>query len=435
MQFEKWLKSTSFKTEQRPNIFLIMIDTLRSDHVDTTLTPNIIKFSKEALSTELTVAPATATHHANFSLFYSQPAFVRERTMKVKWSMGSTGLNIMKEMGYDIHLIGRSGLYYCGSSNPTGSSLFPANDRNHQHLQLIYGGDTEQLLTKCLDFDYSTKNLGNPQVDTLTVKHFKKILSEIPKSSGQFFHIVLDGPHSRYEWLDDEIDYIDKPSTQTLPVKHYHPSQFLRLQNSYRNAVRTTDRRFADLIKELKKQNLYENSLIILYADHGERLGDSLLPGHIRGRNGHGFAAHKSLNNIITFYRFPSNNQRSFETKELSSLDDIFPTIVDFLKGPNTDKIFHGRSLFKANKKLCKILVRPAMEKEPWEIVFHSPTKKLWTSILRKNSNQGSLVFHRLTNLEDIDLEEWLGFSSLRRLDLKNYLVENFGACYSAFQN
>jgi arylsulfatase A-like enzyme len=87
------------------------------------------------------------------------------------------------------------------------------------------------------------------------------------------------------------------------------------------------------LMSAIKKEGLYDNSIIIVLSDHGETL------------TGHGTDLRVSgQNHILLSFKLPGKNSH-FEVNRLVSTTDIFPTILDLL-GLNLDEYnYEGSSL------------------------------------------------------------------------------------------
>lgn len=64
--------------------------------------------------------------------------------------------------------------------------------------------------------------------------------------------------HTPFE-MPPDLQYLDMPATTNLNI----------LQRNYLQSVRYTDQAIGDFIEQLKVDNLYNNSLIFIYGDHG----------------------------------------------------------------------------------------------------------------------------------------------------------------------
>ncbi len=132
-----------------------------------------------------------------------------------------------------------------------------------------------------------------------------------------FAWIHLYDPHSPY----------DPPA----PFDHSSP------RAAYRGEVEYTDGELGKFISFLKEQELYDHSLIIVAADHGEGLGD-------HNEDGHGMFLYETTVHVPLILRapLPFARHRVDETVELV---DVAPTVLDLLEIP-APKQWQGRSLW-----------------------------------------------------------------------------------------
>lgn len=143
---------------QPKNIILFFVDTLRDDYVNQKVAPNMREFIDQNWHFTNPYSSSTITLKSSFSLFYSQPAHLRETYVKRDWKNGSPFLQSMKALGYNIKLFG-SPWQYCLNTPPLHenySSLTSALS----NIRLLYGAKPNSLLSSCYDyFDYDPKNL------------------------------------------------------------------------------------------------------------------------------------------------------------------------------------------------------------------------------------------------------------------------------------
>jgi len=99
---------------------------------------------------------------------------------------------------------------------------------------------------------------------------------------------------------------------------------------------------WGNFIQFMKRSGLYDNSIIILTADHGDLLGEG-------GAWGHGFALFKEMIEIPLIIHLPPamRSQVHFDTKKITFLTDITPSLY-YLLGhrPIVHNEIFGRPLF-----------------------------------------------------------------------------------------
>jgi arylsulfatase A-like enzyme/tetratricopeptide (TPR) repeat protein len=109
------------------------------------------------------------------------------------------------------------------------------------------------------------------------------------------------------------------------------------LLEPYDHEVAQVDESIGRFVKYLKAHQLYDQSTIILIADHGEGLGD-------HGEQGHGVLAHEGVLRIPLIIKNAAGEGAGRRITALVQHVDIVPTILDLAKAPLPDRI-SGRSL------------------------------------------------------------------------------------------
>ncbi|MEF2877171.1 MAG: sulfatase [Blautia sp.] len=116
------------------------------------------------------------------------------------------------------------------------------------------------------------------------------------------------------------------------------------LENCYLATMTMADRWLGKFIESLKKNNLYEDTLIILTTDHGHMLGE-------HGYTGKNFMhAYNELAHIPLMIKFPQNKFGKKRVTELTQNIDLMPTILghhkckipDTVKGINLSELLQG---------------------------------------------------------------------------------------------
>jgi iduronate 2-sulfatase len=110
----------------------------------------------------------------------------------------------------------------------------------------------------------------------------------------------------------------------------------LDLIHGYYACVSFVDDQIGRLLKALDEQGLRENTLVVVWSDHGWKLGD------------HGMWCKHTNYEIDTrvplFIRLPDGRQAGASAEELTELIDLYPTICDYLGLPVPEHC-EGKSL------------------------------------------------------------------------------------------
>jgi arylsulfatase A-like enzyme len=136
-------------------------------------------------------------------------------------------------------------------------------------------------------------------------------------------HPILDLWRMRQKLSEDDINY---------------------LVALYDSEISFTDQYIGQLLSMLKKQNCFDNSIIIITADHGEEFME-------RGWIGHTITLHQELIRVPLIIKFPDKASQIVDHP--ISLIDIVPTIYDKL-GLQIPYSFDGQPLDLSQKKTTK---------------------------------------------------------------------------------
>ncbi len=144
------------------------------------------------------------------------------------------------------------------------------------------------------------------------------------------------------------VHFYDLHTPYNLP-----PSYSARFGTGYDAELRYVDEQVGTFLDFLRQRNLFDNSLVVLLADHGEGLED-------HGEDAHGFLVYQSTIRVPLIVHWPAGSA-GFPARvdEPVRLMDVAPTILEFVGIPAPPE-FQGRSLME--------LLRPDGSKTPRDI-------------------------------------------------------------------
>lgn len=157
-------------------------------------------------------------------------------------------------------------------------------------------------------------------------------------------------PHFTYTRSGELRNYADIPDSGTISNEKQ-----LELIHGYYAAVAYMDAQFEKLIQELKALNLYENTIIVLWGDHGWHLGDH---GQWTKHTNYEQATRSPL--IIK----APQTLAGLRTNAPTELVDVFPTLCE-LAGLSTPEQLDGQSLVPLLKKQAAIVKPFAISQYP----------------------------------------------------------------------
>lgn len=181
----------------------------------------------------------------------------------------------------------------------------------------------------------------------------KKAKPWISKHKGKPFYLYLgtSDPHVTYRAHKEFIDqysskgyggnykkYISGKELGRLKGQKNPPSakDRKRIEALYENEIAFNDKHFGDLITHLKAEGIYDDTLIIISADHGDEFWE-------HGGCGHGHNLHQELVRVPLVIRYPKAFPAGRSTAGADGVD-LLPTLQALL-GQTPPNDVQGRSL------------------------------------------------------------------------------------------
>jgi len=291
-----------------PNIILISIDALRADHLSCygyhrNTSPNIDQLAGEGALFKNAFSQACSTLASHSSIFLSQYPWTHE---------------------------------VVGSENKMAkSSLTLAEilkNRNYMTAGFVGGGYVSSKYGFDQGFDFY---FDKPKTWHTIKFHKDNLFRWLEKVKDKKFFLFLHpyDVHSPYDppmpyralYIGDYSDQrcLNKLVDYELTALNLSPEETDYVIALYDAGINYVDDEIGELVKKLKKLNIFNNSVIIITADHGERLGE-------RGRVGHGREASRIVTHVPLIMRIPEIGQGKVIEEIVESID-ITPTILDIL--------------------------------------------------------------------------------------------------------
>ena len=348
--------------KKSPNILFIFADDQRADAIGVSgnshiSTPNIDNLAKNGILFKnayvmgghhgAICAPSRAMLFSGKSLFH-----VYDRLNGIE-----TLPHYLSAKGYQTFATGKW---------HNGSSSFEANFQEGEKIMI--GGMSDHFNVPVMDLN-ENKKLNNLQIKGFSTDVFAdtaiKYIDRYGKSSQEkpfFCYVSFTAPHDPRSPISPYSNIYQK---NEIPIpenfKPLHPFRFDDLNvrdetlapwprtqkviksslKEYYGLIHHIDDRVGDLIKHLKKYNLFDNTLIIYAADNGLALGSHGLLGK---QNLYEHSTKVPL--IISGPGIP----KDFKSEALVYLFDLFPTIIEYLKFEKPKGI-DGKSLMKIIKQ------------------------------------------------------------------------------------
>jgi arylsulfatase A-like enzyme len=319
-----WLSGCSKRSSgKRPNVILIVVDTLRADHVscygyERNTTPNIDKLAgagilfKKAISAAPWTLPSVATI---LTSQYPCVLGIRDRPVVIdkRYPLLTEVLKL-----YDYRT--------CGVFSHALLSPRLGFGRGFD----VYDNQTSP---------FRREGISSPAVH-------QSALSFLREVRGQPFFLFLHyfDPHYNYV-LHSEYNYYpsyngtvrsNHPIVDLWRMRHSLSADDLQyLVSLHDSEIAFTDEHIGKLLAGLKKQGLYDNSIIIVTSDHGEEFME-------RGWIGHCTTLYQELLHVPLIVKLPELNFRIVESPV--GLIDVMPTVLRYLGYKIPDGV-EGRAL------------------------------------------------------------------------------------------
>ena len=279
----------------RPSVFLITIDTLRSDHVhcygyQRIQTPALDQLEKQGVrfTQAFTPSPITNASHASI-LTGLLPSSHGVSDFGVPLTVNHPTLaELLQKQGYRTAA-------FIGSVILDSKTLAPGFDRGFE----FYDNFSEKTETKSRWGRIERRGMDVVQrAETWLGGH---------QTGPHFVWVHLYDPHDPYE---------PPPPYSEIYKEHLYDGE-----------IAYADSALGHFLAYLKKQNWYDEALILVVGDHGEGLGE-------HGEDTHGIFLYDSTTHVPLIVKLPSGQGAGKVMDEQVRTTDIVPTILELLGIP-----------------------------------------------------------------------------------------------------
>lgn len=232
----------------RPNVLVVVIDSLRADALDERSMPNLWRYSRGARIFREHASGGNATRFGIFSLLYGLHGAYWKPVLEE--NAPTLLVRTLQELAYDVHAFAGPSL----SSPEFRSTVFVSMEAEVEDQ--IPGAEKHAR-------------------DTRLGERFAAWRAACRCAGGSrpfFAFALLDSPHQAYSYppADEpfrpsagEVDYVAMSS-------HPDPAQVEAVRNRFRNAVHHADRVLGGMLDELARSGELQNTLVCVTGDHGE---------------------------------------------------------------------------------------------------------------------------------------------------------------------
>jgi arylsulfatase A-like enzyme len=290
------------KILNHPNVVVIVIDTLRADHLPfygypKNTSPFLDSLSAKGTIFERVFSTSSITAPATASLFTSLYPFQHGVTMNM------LGVLKFREKNPNIKI----------KLNRIPGEIETLGEVFKQAGYACYGvSDNQNICDKegfTQGFDkFKTYSYDTAQVVNHRLKEWK---DDITRNKKYFLYIHYMDPHGPYKRRAPWYQEKSNPRSDTV--------------SRYDSEINYVDQKIQEMFQLF---NWQENTLVIVTADHGEEFWD-------HGEIGHGYSLYKEVVHVPLVFFYPEGGIKPQRVLGNFSLLDILPTLRDILDLPD----------------------------------------------------------------------------------------------------
>jgi arylsulfatase A-like enzyme len=353
-----------------PNVVLVILDSLRKDHVGAygnpwIKTPNLDALANESLRFERAYPESAPTICARRAIHTGLRAWPfkdwdppkGEDIILQGWQPipeRQTHLaEILKQNGYNTMFVTDNMHQYKASYNfqlgfdvfdfirgQTTDNYQPNWTFPHERVRdALLRGNVPAMRAQMHQYwaNVAGRNVGerNSEEDWFAPRVFRRASELLEAASeGQPFFLVADSydPHEPWDTPEEYVSLYDDPYDGREPYSViYGPSDYLtdrelqRMKARYSAEVTMTDRWLGNFLDKMDELGLFENTLLMVLSDHGVAFGEHGYTGKPA------YALWPELTDIPFFIRHPEGKGAGEVSDYYASTHDVAPTILGFL--------------------------------------------------------------------------------------------------------
>ncbi|MBT40160.1 MAG: hypothetical protein CL938_16615 [Deltaproteobacteria bacterium] len=328
-----------------PDVLLVVVDTLRADHVGSygysrATTPRIDAVAAEGAAFEVAYAPMGTTTPAHAALF----------TSKEPLGLGlvRNGLALSEEAVTLAEILGRNGYRTAAfvSSYPVSRRFGMA--QGFEYFDDEFSVDSSRVrdpIWEQLRVEGGFDRDGSATVDAA----LDWLETEAP-ASPLFLWIHLFDPHGPHRRPQRFEDFFIGPGM----------SRREQIIARYDANVRYADEAIGKLVDYFSESRDWENTLVVIVSDHGEGLFD-------HGWQFHNRTTYEEEVRIPFILRWPERIDASLRIEQPARLIDVLPTVVSALDIDAGGASFEGIDLMPhVHRSVAPDLSRPIFLQRPY---------------------------------------------------------------------
>ncbi len=334
-------QTQTVKDHKSPNIFLIVLDTVRADRLSAygacQTTPNLQKFTKDAVVYKNCIASSSWTGPSHASLFtglypveHGYHHNIAEKGWSVRRNVFANNMTLadtLQKSGYQTYgLVSNYAVLHAGFGFDKGFHLYDTAKGVGSLIHLKH-----QPLLPFLS--YITHILPKYYLEYRTAGDLNRnIIATLENNNSEPFFMFCNymeahAPYSPPRPFNSQFSKSPVPliSKLMLPFTTVFENNYDSVQNfslsQYDGEIAYLDLYLGRLFDFLKKKGLYDSALIVISSDHGELFGEHNLYTHNN-------LLYEGVIKVPLLIKHPYQKQTGLNTT-LITLSDVFATILD----------------------------------------------------------------------------------------------------------
>lgn len=334
-------RSGFFSSSQKSNVILVLLDTLRADVLSIHgapegRQPHLEAFVKHAVVFENVHSQHPSTPPSIQSMLtslYPQVIMGEDISEEFRYHIAEEFLlfsEVLKNAGYRT-IAFTDGGYTASNFNMDQGFQFYMDQREKEHDLKVklnrvieFFGEHQELKEEPFFFFFHTYQIHQPYI---AKEPFKTM-----------YYGEVNATEEDYRQWEVFKSWIPK---KDFEARWNYDSAKMAKAN-YEGGVHYSDKQLGRFFRWLKKEGLYDDSLIVVTSDHGEMFMER--PYILN----HGGFLFQELVHVPLIIKFPNNEHKGRRVQSLGGLIDLAPTLADYLDIDIANLFYQGRSLIPA---------------------------------------------------------------------------------------
>jgi len=345
-----------------PNVLVIVIDTLRADHMSSygyprSTSPNIDRIAKHGVLFENAIAPSSWTLPSHASLLTGREAIEHGmgNVKPMPWTgWGSKAMGGYPTLGEALQLRGyRTGAF---SANRNYFTHNVGLGRGFMHFEDYFHSLADGFVRTQYGREVSRFYLNRSEKSKITrllrYLHLEHLLDKDSEGSGDYGGIwgirkrASDVNEETLRWIKQDrnrpffafLNYLDVHYSYGGPRDYRKPEwDHGGAIDEYDAGIRYVDDYIGRLVQELDRDGLASNTILVITSDHGESLGD-------HGLSYHGASLYWELVRVPLVITYPGHTPEGVRVSRPVANAALPATVLEIL-GYRNQQTFPGPAL------------------------------------------------------------------------------------------